>query len=107
MKHKDSVDVIDAFLQILKMARDVPKILSTDNDTAYTGSDFKKLCKTFEIIHQTNVKDDHHALGIIDRFARTTKSMFTTMFLKQKNNNYHANSYRRKRWTIERSEVHK
>ena len=66
----------------------IPHVISTDNDTAYTGADFQLVCKKFNIIHQTNVKDDHHALGIIDRFARTTKMIFSTMFLRNKNNNW-------------------
>lgn len=88
MKNKDSVDVIDAFLKIIKKAGDVPNVISTDNDTAYTGEDFQRVCKKFNIIHQTNIKNDHNALGIIDRFARTTKTIFNTMFLRNKNNNW-------------------
>ena len=88
MKTKDSNDVIDALTTIVKMAGDKPHVISTDNDTAYTGLDFQAFCKTHDILHQTNVKNDHYALGIIDRFARTTKMMFSTMYLRNKNKNW-------------------
>jgi len=88
MKNKDSVDVIQALTKIIKMAGESPNSISTDNDTAYTGSDFQTFCDKHNILHQTNVKDDHNALGIIDRFARTTKMMFSTMFLRNKSKNW-------------------
>lgn len=88
MKNKDSVDVINAFSKIIKKAGESPHSISTDNDTAYTGSDFQTFCNKHNIIHQTNVKDDHNALGIIDRFARTTKTMFSTMYLRNKTKNW-------------------
>lgn len=88
MKNKDSVDVINAFAKIIKEAGESPHVISTDNDTAYTGADFQTFCNKHNILHQTNVKDDHNALGIIDRFARTSKMMFSTMFLRNKNKNW-------------------
>ena len=88
MKNKDSVDVINALSKIIKMAGAPPHSISTDNDTAYTGTDFQKFCDKHNILHQTNVKDDHNALGIIDRFARTTKLMFSTMYIRNKTKNW-------------------
>jgi hypothetical protein len=41
-----------------------------------------------KIIHQPNIIDDHHALGLIDRFARTIKTIFTRLFVQTKSTNW-------------------
>jgi hypothetical protein len=40
------------------------------------------------MIQNLNKKDDHHALGLIDIFARTLKKTFTRIFLSNGNSNW-------------------
>ena len=54
----------------------------SDNDKAFLSKEFEQVLKTNDdIILDTNVKDDHKALGIIDRFARTLKTIISNYFL--------------------------
>ena len=72
-----------------------PIIIMSDNDKAFLSKEFEQVLsgsqtqlgsiaseKTNDsIILDTNVKDDHKALGIIDRFARTLKTIISNYFL--------------------------
>jgi hypothetical protein len=42
----------------------------------------------YDIIQKLNIKDDHHALGLIDSFARTLKRTLTRIFLSNNNSNW-------------------
>jgi len=46
---------------------------------------FQLILEKNKIIHQPNIIDDHLALGLIDRFARTIKTIFTRLFLQPAN----------------------
>ena len=45
----------------------------SDHDSTITNSKFKEILKGNEIFQTLNIKDDHHALELIDSFARTLK----------------------------------
>ena len=47
-----------------------PRVLLTDNDKAYQGSFFQQVLDDKEIVLNMNTVGDHHALGIIDNFAK-------------------------------------
>jgi hypothetical protein len=60
----------------------------SDNDKAFLSKSFTQLIDNDEIVLQTNIKDDHKALGIIDRFARTLKTIISKYFLYTKTTNW-------------------
>ena len=88
MKTKDIDDVTNALNTIMKKNSVTPKVIVSDSDSSFTGFEFQKLLKQHEIIHNTVIINDHHSLGIIDRFARTLKTIFSKLFIKNKNTDW-------------------
>ena len=60
----------------------------SDNDSTFINKSFQQILENNKIIHQPNILDDHHALGLIDRFARTLKMILTRLFLQTKKTNW-------------------
>jgi hypothetical protein len=60
----------------------------SDNDSTFINKSFHEILEKNQIIHQPNILDDHHALGLIDRFARTLKMILTRLFLQTKSTNW-------------------
>ena len=86
MKKKDASSCADALVKIIdKLGK--PRIIMSDNDKAFLSKTFTQITDENEIILQTNIKDDHKALGIIDRFARTLKTIISKYFLYVKQQN--------------------
>jgi len=91
MKKKDNKNVQDSFKQFLsdsKINKYTPTILMSDNDSTFINKSFQEILEKNQIIHQPNIIDDHHALGLIDRFARTLKMILTRLFLQTKSTNW-------------------
>ena len=91
MKKKDNKNVQDSFKQFLsdsKINKYTPTILMSDNDSTFINKSFQEILEKNKIIHQPNIIDDHHALGLIDRFARTIKTIFTRLFVQTKSDNW-------------------
>ena len=91
MKKKDNKNVQDSFKQFLsdsKINKYTPTILMSDNDSTFINKSFQEILEKNKIIHQPNILDDHHALGLIDRFARTLKMILTRLFLQTKLTNW-------------------
>ena len=91
MKKKDNKNVQDSFKQFLsdsKINKYTPTILMSDNDSTFINKSFHEILEKNQIIHQPNILDDHHALGLIDRFARTLKMILTRLFLQTKSTNW-------------------
>ena len=89
MQLKNSKNVQDSFNDFLQKSgikSNTPSILMSDNDPTFTNESFQIILRENKIIHQPNIIDDHHALGLIDRFARTLKTIFTRLFLQPGNN---------------------
>ena len=81
MKHKNASSCALALSEIIK-TMGTPIIIMSDNDKAFLSKEFTQVLKSNDdIILDTNVKDDHKALGIIDRFARTLKTIISNHFL--------------------------
>ena len=81
MKQKNALSC-SASLQEIINKMGAPIIIMSDNDKAFLSKEFEKVLQTNDnIILDTNVKDDHKALGIIDRFARTLKTIISNYFL--------------------------
>jgi hypothetical protein len=91
MKKKDNQNVQDSFKQFIsdsKIKKYTPTILMSDNDGTFINKSFQEILEKNQIIHQPNILDDHHALGLIDRFARTLKMILTRLFLQTKSTNW-------------------
>ena len=84
MKSKDADDCISAFDIIIKNAG-VPYVITTDTDSTLTGNLFQKYLLKHDIAHNTVILNDHHSLGIIDRFARTLKTILNAYFIRNDN----------------------
>ena len=88
MKKKDNDNVQESFQKFLDdsgIQSNTPIILMSDNDATFISESFQVILRENNIIHQPNIIDDHHALGLIDRFARTIKTIFTRLFLQPGN----------------------
>jgi transposase InsO family protein len=87
MKSKNSIDVITALNKILE--RYNPYLLTTDTDKAFISKMTQDEFIKNDIIHDTVIaRDDHKALSIIDRFARTLKTILSKMYIINNNLNW-------------------
>ena len=73
IKKKEAILTRDAFDKMIT-ADNKPCCIYHDKGKEWLG-DFDEYCKKNDIVSFTNELHDHHALGIIDRFSRTIKSM--------------------------------
>jgi hypothetical protein len=80
MKNKSIDDVTDALKLIFKTA--IPQRITTDSDSSFLGGQLQALLKKNDVIHDTVPIGDHSSLGLVDRFARTLKTKFTKIILK-------------------------
>ena len=84
MKNKTADDCKIHFLKILKQMGTNPKVVMSDNDAAFLGDTFQDMLDKQDIILDPNALHDHHALGIIDNFAKRIKLTFAKIFIKKK-----------------------
>lgn len=82
MKTKSIDDTVSALENILSKYDLKPFIIMSDNDSSFLGERFQTLLEKYKIIHSTNIKGDHHALGIIDSFAKKLKTILSKLFIK-------------------------
>jgi hypothetical protein len=73
MNSKNSADVMKAMEKFINDAH--PKILESDQDSAYLSNNMLSYLKNHDIIYSTVADNDHHVLGIINRFIRTIRDM--------------------------------
>ena len=57
-----------------------PRLIMTDNDTAFASKEFHEVLNSHDIAIDMNVIGDHNALGIIDNFARRIKYILLDLF---------------------------
>jgi transposase InsO family protein len=70
MKNKDNKNVFESFQTFIKesnLEKYKPTILMSDNDSTFINDKFQQILSSNDIIHQPNVINDHHALGLMDR----------------------------------------
>jgi ribosomal protein L21E len=91
MKNKDNVNVFDSFKKFItdsNLKKYSPTIMMSDHDSTFMSSKFQEILKDNEVIHQPNILDDHHALGLIDSFTRTLKKTLTRLILQNNSANW-------------------
>ena len=91
MKNKDNNNVFESFNKFMidsDLKKYTPTILMSDNDSTFINDKFQQILQSNKIIHQPNILNDHHALGLIDSFARTLKKTFTRIFLQNDSTNW-------------------
>ena len=93
MKTKTSEEVSINFKKILKQIGTNPKIIMSDNDSAFLSEPFENLLTAHNIILDPNALNDHHALGIIDNFAKRIKLTFAKIFIKKKTKDWKNHLY--------------
>jgi hypothetical protein len=62
-----------------------PRSILSDHDSSFLSKEFTEHLDKLQIPLNVNAISDHHALGIIDNFAKRIKTILTAMFLKNKN----------------------
>ena len=65
-----------------------PRSIISDHDGAFTSNIFQKYLDQLKIPLTLNALGDHHALGIIDNFAKRLKETLTKLFLSNGNTNW-------------------
>jgi hypothetical protein len=84
LKLKDSEALAAAFQKLVDKAGVKPRSILSDHEAGFLIDPFQKLINKYNIALSVNALHDHHALGIIDNFARRLKVILTTVFLKNK-----------------------
>jgi len=84
LKTKDSEALTDAFQKLLGKADVKPRSIISDHEAGFLIDPFQKLINKYNIALNVNALHNHHALGIIDNFAKRLKTILTTYFLKNK-----------------------
>ena len=79
LKNKSSSDCTDALKEffhdanIKKYNKDNICVIMSDSDSSFKTDEFNKVLESNNVVLENVKLNDHHALGCIDRFARTLK----------------------------------
>ena len=88
MMMKDGASCAGALQSIIMEHKIKPKLIISDSDAAYFSKDFQAVLNENKIILDAVVVGDHHAMGIIDNFAKRLKLIFSKMYIKNKNHKW-------------------
>ena len=88
MKNKDNDEVKLALKLLFKEAGVYPDVITSDNDATLLSNECQQLFIKDNIIHDVVPKDDHASLGLIDRVARTLKTVLHKRFVKSGTTNW-------------------
>ena len=88
MKNKDNDEVKLALKLLFKEAGVYPDVITSDNDATLLSNECQQLFIKHNIIHDVVPKDDHASLGLIDRVARTLKTVLHKRFVKSGTTNW-------------------
>jgi hypothetical protein len=72
MEDKSTAQVVKALKKFLSVVKNV-KILQSDQDSAYLSKEFLDIIRDKHIGYTTTTDNDHHLLGIVNRFIRTVR----------------------------------
>lgn len=70
-KDKSSNSITDLIHKFIEEAE--PRVITSDNGSEFISKGAQKLFKLFKISHNLAEPEDHHKLGMIERFNRTLK----------------------------------
>jgi len=87
MKNKDNEDM-KLTLKLLFKEAGYPLVITSDNDATLLSNECQEILNKHGIIHDVVPKGDHASLGIIDRFARTLKTILHKRFIKNGTTNW-------------------
>ena len=88
MKNKDVPDNMKAFDLITSSGKLKPRSLFSDNEPVFLSKEFSSMLDRYRIAFNVNTIDDHHALGILDNFAKRLKKIIAKTMIKNKNANW-------------------
>ena len=88
LQTKDGAACASAFKVMLGKAKVKPRSILSDNESAFMTNQFQAVLDDEKIALSQNVVGDHHALGIIDSFARKVKTALNTYFLMHSTTNW-------------------
>jgi hypothetical protein len=74
MGDKSTAQVIEALKKFLSAVKNV-KILQSDQDSAYLSKEFLDIIRNKHIGYTTTTDNDHHLLGIVNRFIHTIRDV--------------------------------
>ena len=60
-----SFESFEQFMKDSNLKKYKPMTLMSEHDSTFTNSKFQEILKENEIFKKLNIKDDHHALGLI------------------------------------------
>lgn len=84
LKTKNTNDVINELLYIFKSY--IPSVITSDSDSAFMSLEMQNFLEKNNIFHDVVIaRNDHKALGIIDRFALNIKTTLSKLFLRNDN----------------------
>ena len=87
LKNKNIDDVIISLNDIFSDYK--PHVISSDSDSTFLSKQIQDIFDEHNIYHDVVIaRDDHRALGIIDRFALTIKTTLSKLFLRNDNTNW-------------------
>jgi hypothetical protein len=73
MEDKSASSVIEALKEFIRDLGRPPRILQSDQDASYLSRDFLSFIRKADIAYMTVSDNNHHVLGIINRFIRTIR----------------------------------
>jgi hypothetical protein len=77
MKTKGDEEIIKGLTNIITKNDIKPTLIISDSDSSFLSNNFNKFLNKYDILHDTVILNDHHALGVIDRFALTIKTILS------------------------------
>lgn len=87
MKTKEIDEVVSSLTELFKEAG-MPFVLTSDSDSTFLSKECQNFLNKNNVIHHTVPVGDHSSLGIIDRIARTLKTILHKRFLITKSLNW-------------------
>ena len=81
LKDKGEDECLNAIKLILSYNKINPKVIMSDSESSFLSYKFINFLESKNISLEPVILNNHHALGIIDRFCRTLKTRLTKLFL--------------------------
>ena len=81
IKNKENDDVINALEKMFKQLGSYPFVITSDSDSTFLSNECQTYFEKHDINHTTVPVGDHASLGLIDRVARTLKTILHKRFI--------------------------